>query len=235
MDLRRRRFLYLTTGAAAFPTIAGSARAQIYPAKPVRAICRRRADRCLRATDRAVSFTGAWPAILCGESTGRGRKSRHGRGRPSGPRRLRNHDCQHELRRRSQPLCENSLRPIEGFCAGHSGGRFSQCAGDSSIDSRRQRQGAGSFLKANPGKYSIAHPGVGTTSQLSGEMFKHSQDLDLVSVPFNGSAPAIQSALAGHTPVAFHRAHAGGTAGQGGQVTRARSHDAEALARAYRL
>jgi tripartite-type tricarboxylate transporter receptor subunit TctC len=59
------------------------------------------------------------------------------------------------------------------------------------------------FLKANPGKYSFAHPGVGTTSQLSGEMFKHSQGLDLVSVPFGGSAPAIQSALAGHTPIAF--------------------------------
>ncbi len=59
------------------------------------------------------------------------------------------------------------------------------------------------FLKKNPRKYSIAHPGIGTTSQLSGEMFKSSQDLDLVSVPFNGSAPAIQSVLAGHTPVAF--------------------------------
>jgi len=59
------------------------------------------------------------------------------------------------------------------------------------------------FLKANPGKHSFAHPGVGTTSQLSGEMFRHSQGLDLVSVPFGGSAPAIQSALAGHTPIAF--------------------------------
>jgi tripartite-type tricarboxylate transporter receptor subunit TctC len=59
------------------------------------------------------------------------------------------------------------------------------------------------FLRSNPGKYSIAHPGVGTSSQLGGEMFKHSQDLDLVSVPFNGSAPAVQSALAGHTPIAL--------------------------------
>lgn len=59
------------------------------------------------------------------------------------------------------------------------------------------------FLRSNPGKYSIAHPGVGTTSQLGGEMFKHSQDLDLVSVPFNGSAPPVQSVLADHTPIAF--------------------------------
>jgi tripartite-type tricarboxylate transporter receptor subunit TctC len=59
------------------------------------------------------------------------------------------------------------------------------------------------FLKANNGKYSYAHSGIGTTSHLSGEMFKHSQDLDLVSVPFGGAAPAVQSTLAGHTPIAF--------------------------------
>src|SRR6185295_906899 len=59
------------------------------------------------------------------------------------------------------------------------------------------------FLKANPGKYSYAHAGNGTTPQLAGELFKRSQDLDIVPVPFGGSAPAIQSALTGHTPIAF--------------------------------
>jgi tripartite-type tricarboxylate transporter receptor subunit TctC len=59
------------------------------------------------------------------------------------------------------------------------------------------------FLKENNGKYSYAHSGIGTTSHLSGEMFKHSQGLDLVSVPFGGAAPAVQSTLAGHTPIAF--------------------------------
>ena len=59
------------------------------------------------------------------------------------------------------------------------------------------------FLKANPGKYSYAHAGNGTTPQLAGELFKRSQGLDIVPVPFGGSGPAIQSALAGHTPIAF--------------------------------
>jgi tripartite-type tricarboxylate transporter receptor subunit TctC len=58
-------------------------------------------------------------------------------------------------------------------------------------------------IKANPGKYSFASAGLGTTPHLSGELFKLSQGLDLVHVPFNGSAPAIQSALADHTPIAF--------------------------------
>jgi len=59
------------------------------------------------------------------------------------------------------------------------------------------------FLKDNPGKHSFAHPGKGTTAHLSGELFRRSQDVDIVPVSFNGSAPAIQSTLGGHTPIAF--------------------------------
>jgi tripartite-type tricarboxylate transporter receptor subunit TctC len=59
------------------------------------------------------------------------------------------------------------------------------------------------FLRANPGRYSFASAGVGTTPHLSGELFKLSQKLDLIHVPFNGSGPAIASTLAGHTPIAF--------------------------------
>jgi tripartite-type tricarboxylate transporter receptor subunit TctC len=59
------------------------------------------------------------------------------------------------------------------------------------------------LIKANPGKYNYASAGIGTTPHLSGEMFRLSQGLDLVHVPFKGSSPAVQSALAGHTPIAF--------------------------------
>jgi tripartite-type tricarboxylate transporter receptor subunit TctC len=59
------------------------------------------------------------------------------------------------------------------------------------------------LIKSNPGKYSFASAGMGTTPYLSGELFKHALGADLVHVPFNGSAPAIQSTLGGHTPFAF--------------------------------
>jgi len=59
------------------------------------------------------------------------------------------------------------------------------------------------LLKANPGKYTIANPGVGTTPQLASELFKLSLKLDATSVPFGGAGPTIQSAVAGHTPIAF--------------------------------
>jgi tripartite-type tricarboxylate transporter receptor subunit TctC len=58
------------------------------------------------------------------------------------------------------------------------------------------------LVKANPGKYSYAQPGIGTTPHLSGELFRLSSGLDMVNAPFNGAGPAITSVLAGHTPVA---------------------------------
>jgi tripartite-type tricarboxylate transporter receptor subunit TctC len=59
------------------------------------------------------------------------------------------------------------------------------------------------LVRDNPGKYSFAGPGVGSTPHLSGELFRLSFNLDLVHVPFTGAGPAIQSTIGGHTPIAF--------------------------------
>jgi len=59
------------------------------------------------------------------------------------------------------------------------------------------------LIKANPGKYSFAQPGTGSTPHLAGELFKLKFGLDLVVVPFNGAALAINSTLGGHTPIVF--------------------------------
>ncbi len=59
------------------------------------------------------------------------------------------------------------------------------------------------LIKSSPGKYSYAQPSTGSTPHLSGELFKLQYELDLVTVPFNGAALAVNSTLAGHTPIAF--------------------------------
>lgn len=59
------------------------------------------------------------------------------------------------------------------------------------------------LLKANPGKYSYAQPGIGSTPHLSGELFKLTFGLDLTMVPFGSAGQAITSTIGGHTPVAF--------------------------------
>ena len=60
------------------------------------------------------------------------------------------------------------------------------------------------LLKANPGKYSYASPGYGTTPHLACDwLFNLENGIDVTHVPFQGAAPAVQSVLAGQTPV-FH-------------------------------
>lgn len=74
------------------------------------------------------------------------------------------------------------------------------------------------LIRANPGKYSYAGPGVGSTPQLGGELFRLTYNLDLVHVPFTGAAPAVQATIGGHTPIAFTALPSSLAAIQGGQV-----------------
>jgi tripartite-type tricarboxylate transporter receptor subunit TctC len=59
------------------------------------------------------------------------------------------------------------------------------------------------WIRANPGKESYASPGTGTPPQLVGALFQHALKLDLVHVPFDGGGPAVQATVGGHTPISF--------------------------------
>ena len=59
------------------------------------------------------------------------------------------------------------------------------------------------YDKANRGKLSYGHAGVGSLNHLTGELFKSLAGLsDLLQVPYRGSGPAIADALAGHVSMA---------------------------------
>jgi tripartite-type tricarboxylate transporter receptor subunit TctC len=61
-----------------------------------------------------------------------------------------------------------------------------------------------SVIKANPGKYSYAHPGLGSTAHLSAELFKLKSGLDIVMVPFGSAGGrAINAVIGGHTQLAI--------------------------------
>jgi tripartite-type tricarboxylate transporter receptor subunit TctC len=74
------------------------------------------------------------------------------------------------------------------------------------------------LIRDNPGKYSFAGPGVGSTPHLGGELFRLAFNLDLVHVPFTGAAPAVQATIGGHTPIAFTALPSSLSAIQAGQV-----------------
>ena len=57
------------------------------------------------------------------------------------------------------------------------------------------------LMKANPGKYSVASPGAGTTPSLAIEMLKQALGVSFVTVPFAGGGPMAQSLLGGFTPI----------------------------------
>lgn len=59
------------------------------------------------------------------------------------------------------------------------------------------------YAKANPGKVNMASSGIGTSVHLSGALFMMMTGVDLVHVPYRGSAPALTDLLGGQVQVMF--------------------------------
>ncbi|MBX9775808.1 MAG: tripartite tricarboxylate transporter substrate binding protein [Xanthobacteraceae bacterium] len=56
---------------------------------------------------------------------------------------------------------------------------------------------------ANPGKYTYASQGNGSSGHVAAEQFKQLAGVDLVHVPYKGAAPAVRDLVAGHVSVMF--------------------------------
>jgi tripartite-type tricarboxylate transporter receptor subunit TctC len=59
------------------------------------------------------------------------------------------------------------------------------------------------YAKASPGKISMASFGTGSSSHLAGELFKFMTGVDMVHVPYRGSAPALSDLIGGRVEVMF--------------------------------
>jgi tripartite-type tricarboxylate transporter receptor subunit TctC len=59
------------------------------------------------------------------------------------------------------------------------------------------------YAKANPGKINMATGGAGSAPHLYGELFKMMAGVDLVTVNYRGSAPALPDLIAGQVQVMF--------------------------------
>jgi tripartite-type tricarboxylate transporter receptor subunit TctC len=59
------------------------------------------------------------------------------------------------------------------------------------------------YAKANPGKINMASFGIGSASHLSGEMFKTITGIEMLHVPYRGSAPMVIDLLSGQVQLAF--------------------------------
>jgi len=59
------------------------------------------------------------------------------------------------------------------------------------------------LLRANPGKYSFASSGNGTSQHLSGELFKTMTGVDMQHIPYKGSPPALADVVGGQVTMTF--------------------------------
>src|SRR5262249_14088300 len=187
MDFRRRQFLFLTASAAALPIIAGIAKAQTYPARPVRVI---------------VPFSPGGPTdvfarIVAGNLShslgqqfyvenqpGAGGNLGMGAGARAAS------DGYTVLVVSTSYVVNPSLYakipydPFKDFApVTLAAATPNVLLVHPSIPANNVKELI-VFLRANNGRFSYAHSGIGTTSHMSGEMFKHSQGLDIVSLPF---------------------------------------------------
>jgi tripartite-type tricarboxylate transporter receptor subunit TctC len=57
--------------------------------------------------------------------------------------------------------------------------------------------------KKNPGKITFASQGVGSTSHLTGHLFEMKAGINLLHVPYKGTAPALNDLIGGHVDLMF--------------------------------
>jgi tripartite-type tricarboxylate transporter receptor subunit TctC len=192
MKLPRRTFLYLAAGAAAFPTISRMAWAQAYPTRPVRLVIP-------FPPGGAFDFVGRpWAdkmkpllGTVVIENIGGGGSSLGAaavaRARPDGYTILLGGTQTHinEALLKSRPLYDpvKDLAPIAGVAA-----NVLCIAVHPAVPAQTLKEFI-AYAKANPGKLSYGHSGVGSIQHLAGELFKSLAGTpDIVQVPYRGTA-----------------------------------------------
>jgi tripartite-type tricarboxylate transporter receptor subunit TctC len=205
MKLPRRRFLYLAAGVSALSALSLTARAQNYPARPIRLVVPFPPGGAFDTIGRpwAEQMKSRLGTIVI-ENIGGGGGSlgaaQASRARPDGYTLLlggaTTHITEALLKNRPQfdPLKE--LEPISGIAIT----AFALAVHPSVPVNDLSELIA--YAKANPGKLSYGSAGTGSLNHLTAEAFKLKVGLpDLIHVPYRGAGPAIADVLAGQIPM----------------------------------
>jgi len=220
MKFSRRTFLHLAAGGAALPALSRTAVAQKYPARPIRLVVPFAPGGAFDAIGRpwADKIKPLLGTVVV-ENMGGGGSSLGAaavaRASADGYTILLGGTQTHvnETLLKSRPLYDpvKDLVPIAGAAA-----YFLGIAVHPSVPVQSLKDLV-TYAKANPGKLSYGHAGVGTIQHLTGELFKSlTATPDIVQVPYRGTGPAIADLVAGQIPMGivgvtgqvleFHRA-----------------------------
>jgi tripartite-type tricarboxylate transporter receptor subunit TctC len=205
MKLPRRNFLHLAAGAAVLPTISRIARAQAYPARPVRWIVPFPAG---GTGDIAARVISQWLSERLGQQFTI-------ENRPAGA------NISAETVANASPdgytlLLVSAANAINATLYDKLNFNFireiAPVAGilraPNVMDLHPSVPAATvpeflAYAKANPGKIKMASGGIGAPSHVIGELFKMMTGVDIVHVPYRGSAPAVADLIGGKVQVLF--------------------------------
>jgi tripartite-type tricarboxylate transporter receptor subunit TctC len=206
MNIPRRQFLNLAAGAVALPAASSIARAQAYPARPVRIVVPFAAG---GSTDIIARLIGQWLSERLGQQFVI--ENRPGAGSnigtevvvnapPDGYTLLLVGASSAINATLYEKLNFNFLRDITPV-AGIISLPFIMVV-NPSFPAKTVPEFI-AFARTNPGKVNVASGGNGTAGHLSGELFKMMTGVNMVHVPYRGEAPALTDMLGGHVHAMF--------------------------------
>jgi tripartite-type tricarboxylate transporter receptor subunit TctC len=206
LKLPRRQFLHLAAGAAALPAVSRIAVAQAYPSRPVRWILPSAAG---NTTDILARLLGQWLSERLGQAFIIENRPGAGgnigteavvRSAPDGYTLLMTTPANAINATLYDRLNFNFIRDIAPVAS------IWRVPNVLVVNSSFPAKTVPEFIayaKANPGKINFASPGIGTTPHVSGELFKMMAGVNIVHVPYRGTAPALTDLISGQVQAIF--------------------------------
>jgi tripartite-type tricarboxylate transporter receptor subunit TctC len=201
MKLPRRTFLHLAAGAAALLAVPRIAPAQAYPTRPIRLVIPFPPGGAYDAVgrpwaDKMKPLLGTVVVENIGGASGALGAAAVARARPDGYTILLGGTLTHvnEALLKSRPLYDpvKDLDPIASVAAN------SLCIAVHTAVPVQSLKELIAYAKANPGKLSYGHAGVGSIQHLTGELFKSLAGTpEIVQVPYRGTGPLITDLVGG--------------------------------------
>jgi tripartite-type tricarboxylate transporter receptor subunit TctC len=206
MELPRRRFLRLAAGAAALPAASRVAQAQAYPARPVHLISTFAAG---GPNDITARLIGQWLSERLGQQFVVDNRTGAGgnigtevvvRAPPDGYTLLLVSSANAVNATLYDKLSFDFIRDIVPVASVISVPNVMIV--NPSVPAKTVPEFI-AYAKANPGKINMATSGNGSTTHISGELFKELTGVDLVAVAYRGGGPALIDMLGGQMQVMF--------------------------------
>jgi len=206
MKLPRRRFLHLVAGAAALPTLPRIAGAQAYPTRPVRVVVGFPAGQTI---DIVARLMGQWLSERLGQpfiidnrpgASGTIATELVVRAPADGHTLLMVTTGNYISATLYQRLSYNFVHDIDPVASVDLSPLVVEV--HPSVPVRTVPEFI-AYAKANPGKLNFASAGIGNSTHMAGELFKMMTGVNIVHVPYRGSAPALSDLLGGQVQVMF--------------------------------